>query len=286
MNLVGKILTVLIFVMSLVFMSFAVAVYATHKNWRDVVENPNNGLAKELKDARSRNQELTDQQATLERERAEEQRVAEQVRAKLLTDLKQKKEELDAAKLKENKLDEETRLAVETMKDTQAAMASLRGEVDTLRKSILQEQKEQDLAAKNVLQLTDELHQRLNELKRLKDLYDRSEAELQRMRTLLSMKGVDPDSGIEAAMPPEGLNGRILAVTGADLVTISIGSDDGLRVGHKLEVVRTSGAANIYVGRIEVREVHPDQAVCQIDPNYLRTPMRRGDIVTSKIQTR
>ena len=40
MNLVGKIFTVLIFVMSLVFMSFAVVVYATHRNWKEVVERP------------------------------------------------------------------------------------------------------------------------------------------------------------------------------------------------------------------------------------------------------
>ena len=33
MNLVGKIFTVLIFLMSLVFAGFAVAVHATHKNW-------------------------------------------------------------------------------------------------------------------------------------------------------------------------------------------------------------------------------------------------------------
>ncbi len=34
MNLVGKIFTVLIFVMSLVFMAFTVMVYATHVNWQ------------------------------------------------------------------------------------------------------------------------------------------------------------------------------------------------------------------------------------------------------------
>ena len=37
MNLVGKILTVLIFVMSLCFMMMAVMVYSTHINWRDKV---------------------------------------------------------------------------------------------------------------------------------------------------------------------------------------------------------------------------------------------------------
>ncbi len=40
MNLVGKIFTVLILVMSVVFASCVVAVYATHKNWMAVVDNP------------------------------------------------------------------------------------------------------------------------------------------------------------------------------------------------------------------------------------------------------
>ena len=55
MNLVGKIFVVLILVMSVLFMAFAMAVYATHQNWRDVVVNeqatPDKplGLAPQLK---------------------------------------------------------------------------------------------------------------------------------------------------------------------------------------------------------------------------------------------
>ena len=47
MNLLGKIFVVLIIVMSLVFMTLALAVYATHKNWKDIVEGPN-GLKTQL----------------------------------------------------------------------------------------------------------------------------------------------------------------------------------------------------------------------------------------------
>ena len=57
MNLVGKIFVFLIFCMSVVFMSFAVMIYATHKNWRDEVlrENPGGpggkiGWKKQLED--------------------------------------------------------------------------------------------------------------------------------------------------------------------------------------------------------------------------------------------
>jgi len=39
MNLVGKIFIIVILVMSVLFMAFAMAVYATHRNWREAVLN-------------------------------------------------------------------------------------------------------------------------------------------------------------------------------------------------------------------------------------------------------
>ena len=48
MNLVGKIFTVLIFVMSLVFMSFAVMNYATFKNYKLLVDNPTKTVEHDL----------------------------------------------------------------------------------------------------------------------------------------------------------------------------------------------------------------------------------------------
>ncbi len=40
MNLIGKILTVVIFILSIIFMTMVLAVYATHKNWREAVMTP------------------------------------------------------------------------------------------------------------------------------------------------------------------------------------------------------------------------------------------------------
>ena len=40
MNLVGKIFTVLIFLMCVVFGTFALMVHAAHKNWKEVVVAP------------------------------------------------------------------------------------------------------------------------------------------------------------------------------------------------------------------------------------------------------
>src|SRR3954465_9893747 len=58
MNLVGKILVILILVMSLVFMGMSVAVYATHKNWKDAINNPTTGLKVKMQTADAQNKEL------------------------------------------------------------------------------------------------------------------------------------------------------------------------------------------------------------------------------------
>ena len=57
MNLLGKIFTVLIFVMSIVFMSLSLMVFATHKNWKQAAigVNPKNpGLKMQLEQERNK----------------------------------------------------------------------------------------------------------------------------------------------------------------------------------------------------------------------------------------
>ena len=65
------------------------------------------------------------------------------------------------------------------------------------------------------------------------------------------------------------------------LVLISVGADDGIRVGTTLDVYR----ANAYLGRIEVRRLEPDGAVAAILGEYGRGTISRGDrVVTTQSQ--
>ena len=60
MNWLGKVFVVLILIMSLVFMGLAMAVYATHKNWKEIIDGTN-GLAAQLQQAETTNNQLTEQ---------------------------------------------------------------------------------------------------------------------------------------------------------------------------------------------------------------------------------
>ena len=60
MTLVGKIFTMLILIMSIIFMAFAMMVFATHRNWKDtatktkVALDAANTSLKDVKDALER----------------------------------------------------------------------------------------------------------------------------------------------------------------------------------------------------------------------------------------
>ena len=54
MNLLGKILVILIFVMSVLFMAFSVMVYMTHNDWKTLAATAEN----DLREAQSANTQL------------------------------------------------------------------------------------------------------------------------------------------------------------------------------------------------------------------------------------
>ncbi len=287
MNLVGKIFTVLILLMSVLFMGFAVAVYATHKNWRDVVLNPEAsggkdlGLKFQLENVRARNQELKDQLDKIDGELAAEKAAKRQALSKLETENDELKRERDQRDREHAKLKQAEREAVAAMQATQETLAGLRAEVDEFREKIGKAQAERDAHFKSVVSLTDDLHQSVNELKRLKARQVTLAADLAKAKEILRHKGLTLHT--PTADTPPRVDGLVLATTGDGLIEISIGSDDGLLKGHSLQVYRMAGGVSTYLGRIEVVRTSPDKSVCKVDPNYRKGTIQRGDRVASKL---
>lgn len=288
MNLVGKIFVVLIFVMSLVFMSFTMAIYATHKNWRDVVMNEQVaadkplGLSHQLRNEQTRNKELNEQMEKLRLQYDGEKAAKTQAIAKLATELEAAKAELANIEKIKAKLDESSREAVAAMNSTQANSTDFRKERDDLRVEILQAQKDRDAHFKEVVRLTDELNQAINDKEQLRKRTEDLGKDMVKADEVLRKFGLDKNKDY-SSVPPI-VDGVILATPGAGLVEISIGSDDGLLKGHQLEVYRASGGQSTYVGRIEVVKTAPDKSVCRIDPKFQNSNMTKGDRVASKIE--
>ena len=79
------------------------------------------------------------------------------------------------------------------------------------------------------------------------------------------------------------VEGRILMVSAKvkGLVEISLGEDDGVRVGHKFDVFRD----NKYLGSLVVKKVTHNRATGEIIPELNEAPIRANDRVTTELES-
>jgi hypothetical protein len=291
MNLVGKILTVFILVMSIFFCACAVMVYATHKNWREVVMRPRQeaapgkpaGLVFQLEDEKNHYDKLKADKDNLDARLTAEKDAAVQALAKLSTEYDQLKLEIAQLKKDRDQSDQERREALAQMANTEQRLAALRKEIEGdaqtpgLRKEILQAQTDREQFFNEVVRLTDEKRQAVNELKRLRDYQVILRQDLDNAVAVLRKFDLKPEPELYRDQPPT-LDGYVVSA-GDKLVEISIGADEGLLKGHKLEVYRPTG----YVGRIEVVKTNVDRSVCQVVPGYQKSRIQPNDLVTSRL---
>lgn len=279
MTLVGKIFTVLILLMSVVFMSFAVMVFATHQNWKDQVKNPDPNIGYEVK-LKNKTAELAN--AKLEHDRTKQQLALEQASRRQALAALQTRLNLaeDQVSSQTKELNDKTALlqtAQEGFRVAQERLAGLETENAKLRKETQLAQLDRDAQFSKVVELTDRLNQ--DEVKRqaLEERSNQLNAQLAQMKMVMDAHGLKPDS-LVSSLEPINLNGIVLVVGDKDLVEISVGKDDGLREGHIMEVYR----GDTYIGQIKIMKVGPDRAVGQINKDLKRGQVRKGDHVTTK----
>jgi hypothetical protein len=286
MNLVGKIFAFLILCMSLVFMALAVTVYATHTNWMNVVlvgKGGEPGLKKQLDTLKEEKAALTEEKAKLEADAAGEKAARRQQLAKLESEVEDVKRQRDDLLKREADLDKRAREAVAAMQTSQEGVGALRKEVEGLRDEIVGARKARDENFKEVVRLTDELHQSVVSFKNLNQKTTALAEQLQKAKALLVQYNVDPNEE-PGAKVPKGIDGLVLATQGSDMIEISLGKDHGVRVGHQFDILRRSGGNATYLGRCEVISVEPARAVCSVDPKMRKGPIQKGDVVVSNVK--
>lgn len=283
MNLVGKIFVVLVLLMSVLFAAFAVSVYATHKNWKLVVDNQTPGpgqqlgLKQQVEQRDQRLQELTDRRNALSMQLEEEKSAYEQVRVKLENEKEELRRDRDLRDKELAELTQAHREAVAAVDASHKELARLRTDIDTLRTDIRTAQKERDDHFKEVVRLTDQLHAAVFELNQLKETNRELLVELTDMKNKLRAAKIDPDT--EMGLPV--VEGLVMAILGDGLVEVSIGSDDGLRQSHELFVYRVGGGRSTYIGKVEVLRTDVDRSVCKVIES--QGNLAKGDRVASKL---
>jgi hypothetical protein len=268
---IGKILTGLTLVLSIMFASLAVVVYATHQNWREQAQK----LQTNLGALKAANQRLREDIDTNKDQYAREQAARRFEVAALETQLSQANDQLVEAVKESDRLAAQIGVLVQTNSTTTAQLDSLTAEVGTLRSGLKLAENDRDQQFQTAVDLTDQNHALQGTRDNLQERGNQLAAQLSRFRAIMDARGISEFEDV-SDVPPR-LEGVVVAVN-KDLIEISVGSDEGLKVGHALDVYR----GNTYLGRVVVRKAMPDRSVTQIIPDYSKGLIKTGDHVATR----
>lgn len=275
MTLLGKVFIGLICLLSIIFFSLSVAVNATHIDYRDQLKNPTSGFEKRLKDAETKNQQLTKQIEDYKNELAIEQTARRQVLAALQTQIEDRDTRLKAQDEELKKvLAAQSELSQSELATTKELVAKT-AENDSLRAKINETREDRNQLYTRLVGTIDDYNRLQGMLQSLKERSDQLASDYTSAKEKLDYHNISP----RELIGPPSVNGEVLAVSTSGLVEVSLGRDDGLREGFTLEARRGSQ----YLGRLKVKTVAKDKAVAEILPGYQKGYIREGDRVDSKL---
>ena len=290
MTLVGKIFTMLIMIMSLVFMSFAVVVYATHKNWRDEVKRTDTtgnkalGYEEQVKQLEVEKTDLDAQITALDIKINNEKSAMQDAVAGAEADLKVAKQRVAQLEASQLELEKTLRQATETLDSQQITLASRREEVGQLRKDLVNTSRTKDQYFGEVVKLTSISNELQGELDRLEAQQLELTKQIASLNRVIAHADINPHDPSIYANPPS-VEGVITHLNeDQKLIQISLGSDDGIMKDHELVVYRMTGASPKYLGRVIVLKSTPDQAVCKVLQSTKQAPFERADHVTPRLR--
>ena len=284
MTFVGKILVIVIMAFSLLFLGISTVVFTQSKNWMTATRD-------EQKKVDELKKKLQDAQAVSDaaKKGLEDAKAAFAAETKTLTSRlaaldDQNKQSLDA--LTQARKDVVT--FEETAKSTLQEVSAKRDQTNLLRQQLSAVEKQA-----NEFKLRQaELNDRIRELERILESATKNNSDLRekvaKFSTLLRQNGLSDDiaqiKGLETPPPVVGEVKRIDSTNRR--LEITIGSDDGLVVGHELYIFRTKPRPE-YIGKATIVTVEPDQSVLKVvGTTYQGKKIKEGDVVSSTIQPR
>jgi len=284
MTYVGKILVIIIMACSLLFLGISTVVFSTATDWRGKTaaeEAKVRDLQKKQSDALGAVEASKKELATAKAQHDAAKKQLDDQIASLQADAERAlTEKAEATKTLE--------VASQTARTSLDQALALRKETELLReqKSAVEKQ-----ANEYKLRQT-ELNDRIRELERMlatatnnaKDLRERVARLTSVVRSNGLSENVGADSGPEAAPPVQGEIARVEANNRQ--FEITIGSDDGLKVGHQLFLYRTQPRAE-YLGKATVISTDPDRSVVRVIGSTVQNKrVKEGDLVSSTIRPR
>ncbi|MDO4585957.1 MAG: hypothetical protein Q4C95_01525 [Planctomycetia bacterium] len=272
MNSIGKIFVGLIATMSLILLSLFLVIYASHKNWKEVAAKKDD----QIKAAKEETAKLTTMKQDLMKAIDTEYIAYQKQVAALKTKTDNLKIENEKLSSQEQMLQDEINKRTEIINDTNIVIDRFRDNVKMLTQSIAEaKEKRSDILEKLAIAVG-QLHENATVLGDIQAKNNKLKADYNKAVSVLTIYGIDPQKELYT----EKVQGVVEAIQEGSngLVMISIGADNGLTPGQKLEVSRD----NTYLGKIEVVTTKYNSAVCQILPQYRQGLIQEGDNVSTK----
>lgn len=260
---------------------FAVSVYGTHQEWKEEVAEPTaSAVAHRLESSRSRSADnpltgndvdadagaavrIRELQRQLDAEKAARRQAVADVEARAV----QLKGRLAELEKRNRELTESQRVAIEAAKEAEANLRRFKEEIPSRREQMADRESDGDEHAKSATALADQLHNASSVRQLVEGREAPSAGELPEVRK----KEEAPED------PPAELSCEIKAVSKSGLVEVSVGFDDGLRDGHKLDVYRDDGLLT----RLVILKTTPDRAVARVNDTQ-PVQIQKGDRVVLK----
>ena len=282
MTLLGKFFSVVIFLLSAVFLVLALAVNASHRNWRDVVitgVDGQPGLKDKIETISRENEQLRNSRDRIQADLNREQASRSTALAALQTQLDQLRDDLLISEKSAQPLESTNNLLSATDLSRAQELERLTAENGQLRSQIRAEQQDRDTLFTETLTLTDQMNTLRGFKQELEVRNQQLIAQATRFKEVMTSKGIDVNEPLDGAPPDR--NGNILQIDRpSSLVLVSIGYDEGLRKGHLLEVTRDGR----YMGKLKVRNTEPDRSVAEILEDYSEGILQEGDRVDTTIE--
>ena len=281
MSVVAKILVVLNLVLAIVFLGMASTFLGQQESWKV----RHDAKVKEMGDEIAKWKQNYDSVNTNYQLQLQETARLQTENAEKTTLIQAKEEEYQAVEEKHNQLLASTNKLAETERQLQASIDDLNADKNRLTG-------EKEAAMKEKRQAIEDMNNAITERKRLANSGEQKDNQIGELEKRIAMLADQVEKlgltvkAYEDEVGPLGpyvgvptIKAKINAVSGKEnIVLLSVGRDDGVKVGFKFVVYRGTE----YVGTVVVKSVEKDYCAAASDKGIEKLPIQVGDDATTR----
>jgi vacuolar-type H+-ATPase subunit I/STV1 len=262
----------IVFIMSIVFLVIAVMVGASHRNWKAVAEQN-----KQIAENAQRLLTAAKESQTKKQQQLQAEAVSRQQQiSNLFTQVQVEKQSRDA---KEKELAEQLVISQERLNRMELASRRVTEQDASIRQ--LQEDRknlidEVSLKRSEAVALQTQIFELKSTLELLEVTTSDLNEQLAKKTKIMKARGLNDESLTDEIEPK--VEGIVMKVQD-DLIVVSLGTDDGLRTGHTLDLFR----GDKFIGKAIVSKAEFNMSAARVVTEFRQAVVREGDHVTTKL---